>query len=40
MTGVKNLDFSAFDAKKIDEYAAQAKTAWGKSSAYREYEEK
>ena len=40
MTGVKNLDFSAFDAKKIDEYAAQAKTAWGKSAAYREYEEK
>ena len=32
MTGVRNLDFTAFDAKKIDEYAAQAKAAWGKTS--------
>lgn len=34
------MDFSAFDAKKIDEYTAQAKAAWGKTDAYREYEEK
>lgn len=40
MTGVKNLDFLHLMQKKIDEYAAQAKTAWGKSAAYREYEEK
>jgi len=38
--GVKNMDFSAFDAKKIDEYAAQAKATWGKTDAYREFEEK
>ena len=41
MTGVKrNLDFSAFDTKKIDEYAAQAKASWGETPEYREYEEK
>lgn len=38
--GVKNMDFSAFDARKLDEYAAQAKAAWGKTEAYKEYEEK
>lgn len=30
------LDFSAFDTKKIDEYARQAKEQWGKTPAYRE----
>ena len=41
MTGVKrNLDFSAFDTKQIDEYAAQAKASWGETPAYHEYEEK
>ena len=34
------MDFSAFDTKKIDEYAAQAKAAWGDTPAYREYERK
>lgn len=38
--GVRNMDFSAFDAKKIDEYAAQAKATWGKTEAYKEYEKK
>lgn len=38
--GVKNMDFSAFDAKKLDEYAAQAKASWGKTEAYKEFEEK
>lgn len=38
--GVKTLDFSAFDTTKIEEYAAQAKTAWGDTDAYKEYEEK
>lgn len=38
--GVKNMDFSAFDAKKMDEYAAQAKAFWGKTDAYKEFEEK
>ena len=34
------MDFSAFDAKKLDEYAAQAKASWGKTEAYKEFEEK
>ena len=38
--GVKNMDFSVFDAKKLDEYAAQAKASWGKTAAYKEFEEK
>ncbi|MDY2629430.1 MAG: MerR family transcriptional regulator [Lachnospiraceae bacterium] len=39
-TGVKIMDFSAFDTSKIDEYAKQAKEAWGDTAAYKEYEEK
>lgn len=39
-TGVKNLDFTAFDTKKLEEYAKQAKETWGNTEAYREYEEK
>lgn len=39
-TGVKYMDFKDFDQKKIDEYSAQAKTLWGKSDAYKEYEKK
>lgn len=38
MTGVKHMDFSAFDTRKIDDYAAQAKAAWGKTDAWQEYE--
>ncbi len=38
LTGVKNVDFSAFDTRKIDDYAAQAKAAWGKTSTWQEYE--
>ena len=34
------MDFTAFDTKKIDEYAAQAKEAWGDTDAYKEYEKK
>ncbi len=40
LVGVNTLDFSAFDTKKIDEYAAQAKATWGKTEVYREFEEK
>ncbi len=39
-TGVYTMDFTAFDTKKIDEYAAQAKAAWGKTQEYHEFEEK
>ena len=39
--GVNNImDFTAFDTKKIDEYAAQAKESWGDTDAYKEYEKK
>lgn len=39
-SGEKYMDFSAFDTKKMDEYAAQAKESWGKTEAYKEFEEK
>ncbi|MBP3337884.1 MAG: MerR family transcriptional regulator [Lachnospiraceae bacterium] len=38
--GVKNMDFSAFDTKKLDEYAKEAKRTWGETDAYKEFEEK
>lgn len=40
ITGVKNMDFTVFDTKKIDEYAKRAKEQWGQTPEYREYEEK
>ena len=40
LLGVKNMDFSAFDTKKLDEYSKQAKEQWGKTEAYKEFEEK
>ena len=36
----KKMDFSAFDTKKLDEYAARAKESWGETAAYKEYEQK
>ena len=39
-TGVKNMDFTVFDTKKIDEYAKRAREQWGQTPEYREYEEK
>ena len=40
MIGVKKLDFSAFDTKKLDEYAKQAKASYGQTEEYKEFEEK
>ena len=34
------MDFSEFDVKKIDEYEEQAKSTWGTTPAYKEYEVK
>ncbi len=34
------MTIDAFDTKKMDEYAAQAKASWGDTEAYREYEQK
>ena len=39
-TGVIPMDFSSFDTKKIDRYAAEAKEKWGKTEAYKEFENK
>ena len=38
--GKTKMDFSAFDTKKMDEYAAKAKETWGETPEYREYEQK
>lgn len=38
MIGVKKLDFTAFDTRKMDEYAKQAKASWGQTPEYREFE--
>ena len=38
--GVKYMDFTGFDTKKMDDYSAQAKTLYGKTDAYKEFEQK
>ncbi len=38
--GVKNMDFSVFDSKKIDEYAKEAKKQWGETNEYKEFQDK
>jgi len=39
--GVKPLtDFRAFDTRKIDEYAREAKASWGQTPEWKEYEQK
>lgn len=38
--GVKKMDFTVFDTKKIDEYTKRAKEQWGTSPEYKEFEEK
>ncbi|MEE1087257.1 MAG: MerR family transcriptional regulator [Schaedlerella sp.] len=40
MLGVKKMDFTAFDKKKIDEYSKRAKEQWGKTPEYKEFEDK
>ena len=39
-TGVINMDFKAYDTKKLDAYAAEAKKRWGHTDAWRESQEK
>ena len=36
--GRNHMDFSAFDTRKIDDDTAQAKAAWGKTDAWKEFE--
>lgn len=38
--GVRKMDFSVFDTKKIDEYSKRAKEQWGETPQYKEFEEK
>ena len=38
--GVRYMDFTVFDTKKLNEYAEEAKKKWGNTDAYKEYEEK
>ncbi|MDE6434499.1 MAG: MerR family transcriptional regulator [Lachnospiraceae bacterium] len=40
VTGVKTMDFSVFDTKKMEEYARQAKEQWGKTAEFKEFEQK
>ena len=39
-TGVIDMNFKPFDKSQVDAYAAEAKAKWGKTEAYREYEQK
>lgn len=39
-TGAMNMNFEAFDQSKLDAYTAEAREKWGKTQAYREFEEK
>ena len=38
--GVKYMDFEGFDPKKVDDYSTQAKTLYGKTDAYKEFQQK
>ncbi|MCI9541180.1 MAG: MerR family transcriptional regulator [Lachnospiraceae bacterium] len=40
LIGVKTMDFSVFDTRKIDEYAKQAKERWGTTKEYKESQQK
>ena len=40
VSGVRKLNFSAFETSKLDEYAKKAKEQWGDTPAYKEYAEK
>ena len=39
-TGVMNMDFNAYDTKKLDAYAAEAKERWGHTDAWKESQKK
>ncbi len=38
LEGDSTMDFAAFNTEKIDVYARQAKEQWGKTAAYKEFE--
>ena len=39
-TGVIDMNFKPFDKQDMETYAAEAKAKWGKTDAYREFEQK
>ncbi len=39
-SGVMTMNFNAYDTKKLDAYAAEAKQRWGHTDAWRESQEK
>ena len=39
-TGVIDLNFKPFDKSEMESYAAEAKEKWGKTEAYKEYEQR
>lgn len=39
-TGVIDMDFKPFDKQKLDNYTAQARAKWGKTDAWKEFEQK
>ena len=39
-TGIRHLDLSGFNAGQIDEYTVSARALYGKTEAYREYEQR
>ena len=39
-TGGSDMEFTAFDKTKMEEYARKAKESWGETKEYREFEEK
>ena len=39
-TGVMDMNFEPFDTTEMDAYAAEAKARWGKTDAYKEFEQK
>ena len=40
LTGGVSMDFEAFDKKKLEDYAAQARKSWGATPEYQEFEQK
>ena len=39
-TGVMTMNYKAYDKKKLDSYAAEAKARWGHTEAYQEFEQR
>ena len=40
LLGVNDMNLDGFDPKKIDDYSTQAKALYGKTDAYKEFEQK